>query len=51
MNYKVIYTEKAINDLKYLKRRINQEHRLVYRIYDDKIEVLIIAAYGHYQTR
>ena len=29
-------------------RRINKEHRLVYRINDDTIEVLVILAYGHY---
>lgn len=29
-------------------RRINKEHRLVYRINDDTIEVLVISAYGHY---
>ena len=29
-------------------RRINREHRLVYRIYDDIVEVLVISAYGHY---
>ena len=30
-------------------RRINHEHRLVYRIHDETIEVLVIAAYGHYK--
>lgn len=30
-------------------RRINKEHRLVYRINDDTIEVLVISAYGHYK--
>ena len=30
-------------------RRINREHRIVYRIYEDKIEILIISVYGHYQ--
>ncbi len=29
-------------------RRINKEHRLVYRIYDDIVEVLVISTYGHY---
>ena len=29
-------------------RRISREHRLVYRIYDDVVEVLVISAYGHY---
>lgn len=40
--------------LKYYKeetwsRRINKEHRLIYRINDDTIEVLVISTYGHYQ--
>lgn len=29
-------------------RRITKEHRLVYRIYDDIVEVLVISAFGHY---
>jgi toxin YoeB len=29
-------------------RRINKEHRLVYRIYEDIVTVLVISAYGHY---
>ncbi len=29
-------------------RRINKEHRLVYRIYDDVVEVLCLSTYGHY---
>jgi toxin YoeB len=29
-------------------RRINKEHRLVYRIYDDIVSVLLISAHGHY---
>lgn len=29
-------------------RRITAEHRLVYRICDDKVEVLVVSAYGHY---
>ena len=29
-------------------RRISKEHRLVYRVYKDTVEVLIISAYGHY---
>lgn len=29
-------------------RRINKEHRLVYRVYEERVEVLIISAYGHY---
>lgn len=29
-------------------RRVTKEHRLVYRIYDDLVEVLVISAFGHY---
>jgi len=29
-------------------RRITHEHRLVYRVIDDTIEVLVISVYGHY---
>ena len=43
-----------IESLKHYKeetwsRRINREHRLVYRIYDDVVEVLILSTYGHYE--
>ena len=30
-------------------RRITQEHRLVYKIYDNVVEVLVLSAFGHYQ--
>lgn len=30
-------------------RRINDEHRLVYRIKEDVVVVLILPAYGHYR--
>ena len=30
-------------------RRITNEHRLVYRIYDEIIEVLVLSAFGHYK--
>ena len=30
-------------------RRITQEHRLVYRIYGDVVEVLVLSAFGHYK--
>lgn len=29
-------------------RRINKEHRLVYRIHEDIVEVLVLSTYGHY---
>ncbi|MCQ2161825.1 MAG: Txe/YoeB family addiction module toxin, partial [Bacteroidales bacterium] len=30
-------------------RRITQEHRLVYRVYDDVVEVLVLSVFGHYR--
>ena len=30
-------------------RRITKEHRLVYKVYDDVIEVLVLSAFGHYK--
>lgn len=32
-------------------RRISQEHRLVYRIQDEVITVLVLSAYGHYENK
>ena len=29
-------------------RRITKEHRIVYRVYKDTVEVLVIFVYGHY---
>ncbi|MBR7068078.1 MAG: Txe/YoeB family addiction module toxin [Bacteroidales bacterium] len=29
-------------------RRVSQKHRLVYRIFDDEVVVLVLAASGHY---
>lgn len=29
-------------------RRITREHRLVYRIYEEVVEVLVLSAFGHY---
>ena len=37
--------------LKYKKcwsRRIDEEHRLCYEIYDDVVVVLVLSAFGHY---
>lgn len=31
-------------------RRINKEHRLVYRINDDTVHVLVVSVYGHYTS-
>lgn len=30
-------------------RRITGEHRLVYKIYDDVVEVLVLSVFGHYR--
>ena len=29
-------------------RRINKKHRLIYRIFEDKVLVLVLSTYGHY---
>lgn len=29
-------------------RRINREHRIIYRVCDEVVEVLVLSAYGHY---
>lgn len=29
-------------------RRLDKEHRIVYRVYDDIVEVYILSAFGHY---
>lgn len=30
-------------------RRLDKEHRIVYRVYDDIVEVYVLSAYGHYE--
>lgn len=30
-------------------RRITQEHRLIYRVYDETVEVLVLSVFGHYR--
>lgn len=32
-------------------RRISGQHRLVYRVYEDVVQVLILSAYGHYHDK
>jgi len=32
-------------------RRINDKHRIVYKIFEDKILVLVLSAYGHYDDK
>ncbi|MDP8101650.1 Txe/YoeB family addiction module toxin [Phocoenobacter atlanticus] len=39
------YSEREI-----YSRRIDKEHRLVYKIRDDKVIVILISAYGYYEN-
>jgi toxin YoeB len=32
-------------------RRITHKHRLVYKILEEKVEVLVVSAYGHYYDK
>ena len=32
-------------------RRITKKHRLVYRIYENNVVVLVLRAYGHYDDK
>ena len=32
-------------------RRISKKHRLVYRIYDTEVVVLVLSTYGHYDDK
>lgn len=34
----------------YWSRRINKEHRLIYAIEEQRVVVVIISAFGHYET-
>ncbi|MFR9513063.1 MAG: Txe/YoeB family addiction module toxin [Rikenellaceae bacterium] len=45
-----VETLKHFNEETY-SRRINQKHRLIYRVYDDIVEVLVLSAYGHYNDK
>ena len=54
--YRIVFSNDAKKDLKELSkkahvysRRITHEHRLVYRIYDEVIEVLVLSAFRHYK--
>ena len=42
--YRIVFSNDAKKDL-----RMTHEHRLVYRIYDEVIEVLVLSAFGHYK--
>ena len=35
----------------YYSRRISKKHRLIYRVDDVKIEVLVISTSGHYEDK
>jgi toxin YoeB len=32
-------------------RRLSGEHRLIYRIYDEIVEVLVLSTFGHYNDK
>jgi len=32
-------------------RRISDKHRLIYRVYDEIVVVLVVSAYGHYEDK
>lgn len=32
-------------------RRIDKKHRLVYKIVEDKVIIIVLSAYGHYDDR
>jgi toxin YoeB len=32
-------------------RRLSGEHRLIYRIYDEVVEVLVLSTFGHYNDK
>lgn len=34
----------------YWSRRINQKDRLIYKVYEERVTVIIISAMGHYTT-
>ena len=40
---------KFLKHKKRWSRRINDEHRLVYKIKDDVVVVLVLSAFGHYE--
>ncbi len=40
---------KHYGDREVYSRRIDREHRLVYEIEEDRVLVLLISAYGHYE--
>lgn len=60
--YRIVFTEDARKDLKELQKKAPQaitklaklldelkEHRIVYRIYDNIVEVLVLSVFGHYR--
>ena len=48
--YRIVFSNDAKKDLgDVYSRRITHELRLVYRIYDEVLEVLVLSAFGHYK--
>ncbi|PID63753.1 MAG: Txe/YoeB family addiction module toxin [Gammaproteobacteria bacterium] len=41
---------KHFGDREIYSRRIDREHRLVYEIIDDQVVVILISAFGHYDS-
>ncbi len=39
------YTEETFS------RRINREHRLIYRVQDETVTVLVLSSFGHYKDK
>ncbi len=35
----------------YWSRRINRKDRIIYKVYEDKVIVLIVSAIGHYRDK
>lgn len=53
MSYEIELTNQAVDDIKRFKRStwsrgINDKHRLIYRIEDSKVVVLVLSLYGYY---
>ena len=49
--YRIVFSNDAKKgyDGNVYSLRITHEHRLVYRIYDEVIEVLVLSAFRHYK--
>jgi Txe/YoeB family toxin of toxin-antitoxin system len=56
LNHKILLRIKLTERLKYglsgrWSRRINSEHRIIYKINDDKIEILVLSMRYHYTKK